>query len=137
MWFFIRKTTRLITYWEIFLRYPENFMIIRNSKYSYSKIMFSIIGNFWEKRHMFKSTSFYAKCEQLLIYIEVISAEDISEWIWQNLFKLWSSNRADNIHTGDWRDSCELFLFLKKEIFIIWQFISAFMFQTMKIRILM
>lgn len=113
LWFFIRKTTRLITYWEIFLRHPENFVIIRNSKYRYLKIMFSIIGNFWEKRHMFKSTSFLCKeCEQLFIYIEVISAEDISEWIWQNLFELWSSNRADDIQgTEETAVNCFSFFF--------------------------
>lgn len=138
MWFFIRKTTRLLTYWEIFLRHPENFMIIRHSKYRYLKIMFFLSLGISERKDI---------CLKAHLFMQRVWA--ISYLYWSDFCRgHFRMNLSESFrvvilkqnwwHIGDWRDSCELFHFFKnKETSIIWQFTSAFMFQNMKIRILM
>lgn len=134
MWFFIRKTTRLITYWKMFLRHPENLMIIRNSKNRYLKIMLGISErrDICLKAHLFMQRVWATSYLYWSDFCRGHFRMNLSESFWVVILKQswW--------HIGDWRDSCALFhCFFKKEASIIWQFISAFMFQNMKIRILM
>lgn len=58
--------------------------------------------------------SFLKLREQRLIYMDMISAEDIPEWIWKSFLGLFHLLKESWWNTGERRDSCELFHFLNK-----------------------